>query len=75
MPKSKHRRWNEDENGAIKREPQLVGVGTTTLSSANQPAVAVQFFLDGDLTDTSTPFVLRQSEGMSLQLRQSQGCL
>lgn len=75
MPKSKHRRWNEDENGAIKREPQLVGVGTTTLSSANQPAVAVQFFLDGDLTDTSTPFVLRQSEGMSLQLRQSQGWL
>ena len=37
--------------------------------------VAVQFFLDGDLTDKSTMFVARQTEGMTLQLRQSHGWL
>ena len=54
------------------RYPQLVGVGA---SSGNNRGVAVQFFLDGDLTDTSAPFVARQTEGMSLQLRQSHGWL
>jgi len=35
--------------------------------------VAVQCFIDGDLSDTSTPFVVRQSAGMSSQLRLSHG--
>ncbi|KAK3265070.1 hypothetical protein CYMTET_26225 [Cymbomonas tetramitiformis] len=44
----------------------------TTLSTGG---VAVQFFLDGDLADTSTRYVARKSKGMSLELRQSHGWL
>jgi hypothetical protein len=73
---SKHFRWHKEEGGAIKREPQLVRVGTTAMSAERHHAkLAIQFFLDGDLADTATPFVARQSEGMSLQLRQSHGWL
>ena len=35
--------------------------------------VAVQCFLDCDLTDKAASFIARQSEGMRLQLRQSHG--
>ena len=35
--------------------------------------VAVQCFLDCDLTDKAAAFIARQSEGMRLQLRQSHG--
>ena len=37
--------------------------------------IAVQFFLDGDLSDPATPFIARQNAGMALQLRQSHGWL
>ena len=73
MSKSKHRRWHEDEKGDAEREPQLMM--TTNSTNQHRAEVAIQFFLDGDLSDVSTPFVVRQSEGMSLQLRQSHGWL
>ena len=73
MPKNKHRRWEQGDIVDPGRESQLASAGTTTMGADG--GVAVQFFLDGDLSDTSTPFVARQSEGMSLQLRQSHGWL
>ena len=50
---------------------QLPAAGTIFKSVGGR--VAVQFFLDSDLTDKATPFIVRQSEGMRLQLRQSHG--
>ena len=73
MPRNKHRRWHEDSGSVAttKRHPQLVG------AAAMRPGhtIPVQFFLDGDLSDTSTPFVALASEGMALQLRLSHGWL
>lgn len=63
----------------VRRESEEAGTGSAQLSAAESVVkslvgrVAVQFFLDGDLTVTSTPFIARRSEGMRLQLRQSHG--
>ena len=74
MPKSKHRRFQENKR-CHESTPSAAGPSRrSTLVSADK-GVPVQFFLDGDLTDVSIPFVARQSAGMSLQLRQSHGWL
>jgi hypothetical protein len=56
---------------------QLVGVGTDSGNHVvgDGKGIAVQFFLDGDLSDPATPFIARQNAGMALQLRQSHGWL
>ena len=66
MPRKPKVRRESSEEGA-----GLSAAGTVVKSVSGR--VAVQFFLDGDLTVKSTPFIARQSVGMRLQLRQSHG--
>jgi hypothetical protein len=65
MPRKPKVRREADE-----AETDQLSAAATVVKSGR---VAVQFFLDNDLTDKATPFIARQSEGMRLQLRQSHG--